>query len=210
MLSLDIFRNGERLARGGLRKGVVAATLTWVSRSSKKKPDDLRSRAVVPGLDLRFGGLNTARPAQAEHVDWIPRLPLRLGDEILIRVGRASRVDSAKQRKLSALQRSRKAGQQLVRCSFCEKDRPSRWPDGGPGGTSGAYAFICRQCVFLAVGLLEYRANEVLHFSRASRAKCSFCCKTRVGLAKAGNHAICSRCTAAISGRGESKGVVQR
>jgi hypothetical protein len=195
MLRFEVFHNGKPLGHAGVRKGVLSAIATWVSRKGKRPVDLLPEGAAVPGLEFRVGGLNTAKPAREEHVDWVLLRQLRLGDELRIRVDRGARVDKPVSRERSSLQRRRRHGVELVRCSFCGKDRPMRTQDGRSGGALGAEVLICCQCLALAAALIEYRAARVLHLVQVSHGRCSFCARPKQArLAAAGDRAICRTC----------------
>src|SRR5260221_1829391 len=97
--------------------------LTWVRRAGKLTPDQLAAGDVVPGLECRLGGLNTARSRHHEHVDWSTPKAIRLGDEFTIRVTRAGRPDSPSRRSPSHVAKGQRSGIAVVRCSFRRKER---------------------------------------------------------------------------------------
>lgn len=195
MLCFELHQNGRRVARAGLREGVLTTLLSWASGRAAGRVDDLPPRALVPGLACRLGGLNTARPRHEEHLEWAVIRRIRLGDEFQIRITRASRADRPVARRAGGVQEGRRKGTSVVRCSFCVKDRPARTVEGRPGGTAGAEAYICLQCTVLAAAFFENRARKVLHFARRLRHACSFCGTRRHTVAvSAGSGTICARC----------------
>jgi hypothetical protein len=179
MLAFDLHHNGKRIARAGLKKGVLSAILTWVSREGKVPPDRLDDRDVVRGLDCRLGGLNTGRSRRHEHVDWSTPREIRLGDVITVRITRASRPDTAARRRPSHVETGQRCGIAVVRCSFCGKDRPQRRAGGGPGVVVGAQVAICIHCLGAAQLMLESEESPALHFALGDNGTCSFCFRPR-------------------------------
>ena len=199
MLAFDLDHNGKRIARGGLKKGVLSAILTWVSRDGKVPPDRLASGDVVDGLTCHLGGLNTGRARHHEHVDWTTPSPIRLGDVITVRITRANRPDKPSRRKRSHVEQGKKLGVDVMRCSFCGKDRPQRRLSGGPGFVVGAQVAICVQCLGAAQLTLESAAPPPLHFSRGS-GTCSFCYRSpRRRVLRTKDKAICHACVETAS-----------
>jgi hypothetical protein len=199
VLCFEVHRNGRRLARAGLRRGVLSGIITWVSRKGKASPDRLPSSAVIPGLECSLGGLSTARLRHEEHVDWLTLRDLRFGDELSFRIVRAARPDRPRRREQSAVQRGRRHGVSVVKCSFCGRDRPGRRPNGVPGVTMGADAAICSNCAGAAQLMLESGSAGTLHLSVVSRRTCSFCAQHRSGVLVAATGAtICHKCVMTV------------
>jgi hypothetical protein len=195
VLCLEVHHNGRRLARAGVRRGVLSGMLTWVSRKGHKSPDGLSAKAVVPGLECRVGGLNTARARHEEHVDWVVLRKLRLGDEILLRVTRSSRPDKPCRREPSVVQKGRRGGVEVIRCSFCGRDRPRRRANGGPGVMVGAGAVVCAQCAAVAQLIHDMGSSGALHLSVGQQLTCGFCAKPRSEvLVTASGAGICPTC----------------
>ena len=71
-IAFMVFRNGRSVCTAGLggKPGVLTAILDWVQRQG---PDE---------LSLHVGGLDSATQ---QHVIWT-RQPLRIGDEVAIRI----------------------------------------------------------------------------------------------------------------------------
>lgn len=194
MLAFELHHNGKRIARAGLRKGVLSAILSWVSRTGSVSPDQLGGTDIVPELDCRLGGLNTARPRHDEHVDWASPKEIRLGDELMIRVIRISRPDAPVRRSQSHVQKGRRRGVQVVGCSLCGKDRPQRRSSGGPGVVAGAQVVICIHCLGAAQLALENPKSPALHFA-LDEGTCSFCFRPRrARLLKSAKGSICDAC----------------
>ncbi len=199
MLCLEVHRNGRRLARGGVRRGVLSATLTWVSRKGNVPPDRLPSSAVVPGLECSLGGLNTARARHEEHVDWLTLRNLRFGDELLFRVMRSGRVDRPRRREKAGIQRGRRQGVSVMKCSFCERDRPTGRRGGVPGLALGADVAICSNCAGTAQLILEAGSDHALHLSVQARSRCCFCGQDRsTVLATSSGARICRKCVKTV------------
>jgi hypothetical protein len=200
MLTFEVQHNGRRIARAGLRKGVLSAMLTWVSRDAKTSPDQLAPGDVIPGLDCRLGGLNTARPRHQEHIDWPTPTKIRLGDEFTIRVTRAGRPDRPARRRRSHVQTGRRKGLAVVRCSFCDRDRLERSPSGRHGVVAGADVVICTQCIGVAESMLENSQPRALHFSR-KKGKCLFCYRhQQKAVLRSRGKSICSECVKTTAG----------
>jgi hypothetical protein len=170
-----------------------------VSREAKTTPDHLVPGDVVPGLECRLGGLNTARSRHQEYVDWFTPKDVRLGDEFTIRVTLTSRADKPARRRRSHVEKGQRKGVAVVRCSFCEKDRPERLPSGRHGAVAGADVIICTQCVGLAGSMLESSSRRVLHFSR-DKGRCSFCYRQKEKtVLRSRNRSICGECVKTTS-----------
>lgn len=200
MLCFDLVRNGNRIARAGLKSGVLMADLTWVSRDGKTPPDELQERAVVPGLHARLGGLDTTRPARQSHVDWLVLNDIRLGDEFVIRVTRATRADRPSRRELAASQRQAKRGVDVRRCFLCGRLRPQKRGHERPNVALGANAAACRQCLVVAEALLEAKAASALHLTRVRNGSCSFCARPKPAVTVRGKNAgICADCVQGIN-----------
>jgi hypothetical protein len=194
MLCIELHHNGRRIARGGIRRGVLSGMLTWVSRPGKIDPDKLPPHGVIPGIDCRLGGLNTARSRHEEHIDWALLRELRLGDEILFRLTRASRPDVPTRREASAVDSGRRKGLPVTRCSFCRKDRPARRQSGTPNIVTGVGGAICANCILLADALREAKRTRLLHLHIRRAAKCSFCIRDKRCIAAAAGANICTVC----------------
>lgn len=94
MRAFILYLNRKRVATAGVGdQGVLAANITWVGR---KTQPFLSTRTVVveEELGLALGGLNTATD---EHLRWRQR-PLRVGDEVRIKIVEAKSVDRPRHR----------------------------------------------------------------------------------------------------------------
>ena len=200
MLCLEIERNGRRLCRAGVVKGVTSAIWSWVSRDAKTPIDDLGAGDVVPGFDCRVGGLDTVRPNREEFVDWTVLHDVRLGDEFTIRIGRAAKVDRPAERRRSDVERATQKGIKKSRCSFCRRWRPVQRPSGSPEFMRGIDVVICRNCVGVAQTMVERRSRAALHFKLAADARCWFCVRPRPKVVVAAKAGVCLKCLANISG----------
>lgn len=87
MTAIEVRINGKKRCVAGIaHEGVIAATLAW-SRRADNHPD-------LQKEDVRFrvGGLDSKRD---EHVEWLTH-NLGIGDEIVLRIVDAVKVDSPK------------------------------------------------------------------------------------------------------------------
>jgi hypothetical protein len=97
MVSLEVYRNDERLCVAGIGDfGVLTACVNWVAHS----PDRLEQWATEgvseqpAELNLQVGGLKTNERLEPVQMRWIDT-NLRVGDEIRIHIIDAPRVDTA-------------------------------------------------------------------------------------------------------------------
>ena len=86
MIAFKIHLNGEKLCVAGIGEhGVLAQHLTWSQRKPKadaeEKPDVTKTRLHVGGL------------ANDEHVDWIKRTEMSVGDEVVIKIVEVESAD---------------------------------------------------------------------------------------------------------------------
>jgi hypothetical protein len=85
MLAFEIYLNRKRLCVAGIGdEGVLAAIVDWVARKDR------------PTLSLHVGGLFATGE---QHVSWINRKRLRLGDRVEVKVVEAKMVDKPKKRR---------------------------------------------------------------------------------------------------------------
>jgi hypothetical protein len=199
VLCLEVHRNGKRLSRAGLRKGVVSAHWSWVSRDDARPVDDLAAGQVVQGLECRVGGLDTAKPNRDEFIDWIVLDDVRLGDEFMVRVTRAARADKPAERRRSDVESSTRKGIKSTRCSFCSLQRPVERSSGSPEFMRGIDVVICRNCVGVAHTMVERGVDEALHFKAVIDGHCSFCVRHRAKVLAADKVGVCLRCLKSIS-----------
>lgn len=192
MLCLDVLKNGKRVARAGLRRGSVSASVHWASHDDRTEPEALRDLAVVPGLMAWVSGFSTMRPLRREHVTWARLRRVRLGDEIVIRVTRSGRSTTPASREPVPNRRHTKTGS-LDRCSFCRRWRGDREVDA-PSMAFRGTAAICAQCVFLAAALVEANAARTLHLRALRAAACSFCGRRRARLVGSKGMTLCTTC----------------
>jgi hypothetical protein len=96
MRAFEISLNGKKLCTAGVGdNGVLVAGANWVG-----KPGD-------EDLFLTVSGLSSSR---SEHVDWISQKPLRVSDEIQIRVVETTQVDEPTERKQAQVPKARHIG----------------------------------------------------------------------------------------------------
>ena len=190
MLCLDVLKNGKRVARAGLRRGSVWATVDWTGGGDGRDLDALEDVAIVPGLTARVSGFSTT---PREHVTWSRLRRLRLGDEFVIRITRSGRMTKPASRERVPAPLHTKTGT-LERCSFCCRWRGDREIDA-PSMAGRGTTTICAQCVFLAGALVEARATRALHLRALRAAACSFCRRPRAARLVGTRCArVCIRC----------------
>jgi len=97
MVAFDVFLNGERLCVAGVGDfGVLTACVTWVAHTPEKL-ERLRADGAFEhpqtNLNLDIGGMRDEQASRL-HMRWTDT-PLRVGDEIRMRVTDAAEVSSA-------------------------------------------------------------------------------------------------------------------
>jgi hypothetical protein len=93
MRAFALYLNGKKLGTAGVGdQGVLTANITWVGRKSQVTSP--KRTVGVEEIGVALGGLN---PATDEHLRWHQR-PLRLGDEVCIKVIEAESVDKPQHR----------------------------------------------------------------------------------------------------------------
>lgn len=92
MIAFEVSLNGKKACVAGVgEQGVVSASVCWVRRAAKR-PASLSDEELF----LDVGGL--VSPTE-EYVRWLDHRVIVEGDEVLIRVVKASRVSKAKIRR---------------------------------------------------------------------------------------------------------------
>ena len=188
MLCLDVLKNGKQVARAGVERGSLGASVDWWGHSERIDIDGLPERGVVPGLSLSVDGVRSRT-----HLEWARLRRIRLGDEVTIRVVRG-RSDPPASRKPFPKVRHTKTGSR-TKCSFCRRWRGDRAIDA-PSMAGSGLSTICFQCVFLAAALAENRATKALHLRMTRLKICSFCGKKRTQLVTAHDTCLCVACLA--------------
>jgi hypothetical protein len=80
MRAFEVRVNGKKLCLAGIGDdGVLTATVNWVTRDGKGD------------MFLQVGGF--VSPA-GEHVKWVNQRPLRVGDEIRVKIVRANSAET--------------------------------------------------------------------------------------------------------------------
>ena len=105
MTAFEVFHRGKRLCKAGIGSdGVLSAavTLATLPRAGSKSRDD---------LFVQVGGLHS--PSR-EHRSWVYK-SLAVGDEIIIRITSANRVDSPKSRKRDSMKKIKDQNGKIVR-----------------------------------------------------------------------------------------------
>ena len=190
MLCLDVLKNGKRIARAGVPRGSVSATVNW--SSCEQRPHTLPGSTVVPGLTAWVTGLRTVRPRKREHLYWARLRRLNLGDEFSIRVVQSATVSTPLSREQLPNARYTKSGS-LEQCSFCGRWRGDREADA-PSMAGRGMTTICAQCVFVAAAIVEQKGSSALHLKTNRDAVCSFCHKKRPRLVGSTNGTVCTVC----------------
>jgi hypothetical protein len=94
MIAFEVYRNGEKLCLAGVGEfGVLTADITCVLRSLedlREWPEEFEEGPPEPvTLELSVGGLTPAK----EHLYWVNKSPLHVGDEVRMVVVEAGAVD---------------------------------------------------------------------------------------------------------------------
>ena len=111
MIGFEISVNGKRLCTAGVGDhGVLTAILSWVRRKGEHTRDK-RPHSSEEELTLEVGGLITPRQ---EHVRW-QRHPVRVGDEIHLKIVQVSTVDKPRFKVRSDATRDLRAQKDYVR-----------------------------------------------------------------------------------------------
>ncbi len=100
-IRLELSVNGQRVGTGGTGPyGVLSLMLTWVRRDPDEIPEHLledpefdRDVWLREELDVNLGGME-----RDEHVDWVQEHPLKIGDEVTIRVLPPGPIDAPTRR----------------------------------------------------------------------------------------------------------------
>jgi hypothetical protein len=128
MLVLEVLRNGQLLCRaGGPWITLIHHSVSW-----NKGQDSFRLSSV---------GLNAPTNALHQHVQWLSRMPLVVGDEITFRVTESDTAD-AFETSTSYGTEELASGEKKHCCSFC----------GAEASTTNSlllspFANICAQCL---------------------------------------------------------------
>jgi hypothetical protein len=93
MRAFALYLNGKKIGTAGVGDdGVLSAIISWVSR--KSRATSAKGRGAVEEMHVDLGGLSNETD---EHLRWHQR-PLRVGDEICIKVLEAASVDKPRHR----------------------------------------------------------------------------------------------------------------
>jgi hypothetical protein len=93
MRAFALYLNGKKISTAGIgADGVLSANITWVS--GKGQPTSPKRRVASEQIGVALGGLNTETD---EHLRWSQR-PLRVGDEVCIKVIETDSVDKPRHR----------------------------------------------------------------------------------------------------------------
>ena len=93
MRAFALYVNGKKISTAGIGDvGVLSAIVTWVGRRSRTSVP--KSRGGVEDIVVELGGLDTETN---EHLRWSQR-PLRVGDDVCIKVIDAESVDKPRHR----------------------------------------------------------------------------------------------------------------
>jgi hypothetical protein len=93
MRAFALYLNGKKIGTAGIGvDGVLSATITLVS--GKSQPTSPKRRVASEQIGVALGGLNTETD---EHLRWSQR-PLRVGDEVCIKVIETESVDIPRHR----------------------------------------------------------------------------------------------------------------
>ncbi len=95
MIAFDVFLNGNKVCRAGVRDlGVLTTVLTWVRREGRNT--ETREPGIIEEeLTLNVGGLISSKN---EHVRWSDD-KLAVGDEVRVRVINLESVDPPRDRR---------------------------------------------------------------------------------------------------------------
>ena len=93
MRAFALYVNGKKIGTAGVGDdGVLSANITWVGR--KTRATSPKGRIAVEEIGVDLGGLSNETD---EHLRW-RQLPLRVGDEVCIKVLEAASVDRPRHR----------------------------------------------------------------------------------------------------------------
>jgi hypothetical protein len=110
MRAFALYLNGKKLGTAGVGDhGVLSANITWVRRRNEPVSTTRGADAEEIGVDL--GGLNSDTD---EHLHWREQ-PLRLGDEVCIRVVETESVDPPRRRQRRNRTQERRQQKSYVR-----------------------------------------------------------------------------------------------
>jgi hypothetical protein len=88
MPSFKVDLNGKKVCTAGLSgDGVLGAHLSWVRRKGSR---------AQPQLSLHVGGLDSGT---GEHLVWHEALPVKIGDDVRIKVSAVAHIDKPSTRK---------------------------------------------------------------------------------------------------------------
>ena len=172
MLCFEVSKNGEKLARAGLREsGVLSLILSWVGREQGASALAAARQGPISGLDFSVAGIDSGD----RSVAWIESADLRVGDAIHVRLVSGEGADAPTRSEPSKPVSKVEEGARVIECSFCGEMRQAE-PDPTLGaGIAGASVFICLRCIVLAERLLDERLPQLFHLERAADQTCSFC-----------------------------------
>jgi hypothetical protein len=98
MIAFNVYLNGKKVCTAGVPDtGVLSAHVTWLRRTGEQRLSK-QAHGVEEELTMDVGGLIT--PID-EYVRWADRRPVRVGDEVRIKIVNAERVDRPRARKRS-------------------------------------------------------------------------------------------------------------
>ena len=184
--TLEVFRNGRRVAIAGVANGSV-----HVITHLRLGDHGLPRRSARPKGPVFTTNVSGSDPVRRVHSTWWSRR-LQAGDEILVRASAAGEVSTPTRRSAFTKRRTRRTGD-VELCSFCDRWRGDREADA-PSMAYGHGASICAICVFLAIALLEARATKGL-WLRTTRGPCPFCDRKPRGRLVGGRHGVaCAPC----------------
>ena len=85
MIAFNVYLNGKKVCTAGMPDdGVLSADVTWVRRPEERKLSKREESTLV------VGGMIT--PVE-EYVRWVDNHPVRVGDEVRIKIVDAESVD---------------------------------------------------------------------------------------------------------------------
>ena len=91
MLCFEVYINGERRCRAGVgAAGVLSTIVSWVGKEPQSPRK--RGRTVRGEADIHVGGLYSPEPGVNVYPRWLQE-PLKLGDEISVRIVNADTCD---------------------------------------------------------------------------------------------------------------------
>ena len=94
MIVFELTINGSRIARGGREDLCVLSSCVSAVGMLGPKTAGAKKRVEDTAIHIHLGGLTAKKDRSKDvHLNWIPHIPLKVGDEIKIRIVEAAKAD---------------------------------------------------------------------------------------------------------------------